>query len=167
MGLKSLQDWDAKTGDVFGAERGTRFTVDHVNEKHATGRTEYQNGGVYTSDRWSMDNPQWYLISRATPTVDLTTITTPFGLLDDDTQKALREYDGGVEIWGGYNWTVLKSPSFMTPSTYRAKPTPPVKKFKTQVWIDDLQCYGTVTGQVQDGKLVGDAKVVVEDGWEV
>ena len=167
MELKSLQDWNVKTGDVFGAERGTRFTVDHVNEKHATGRTEYQNGGVYTSDRWSMDNPQWYLISRATPTVDLTTITTPFGLLDEATQKALREYDGKVEIWLGDSWSLINEPLFSSSYTYRAKPTPTVKTFTQRVWLDDLLCHGTVTGQVQDGKLVGDAKVVVEDWWEV
>jgi len=162
MELKSLKDWGAKTGDVFGAERGTSFTVDHVNEKHATGRTECQNGGVYISDKWSMDTPLWHLISRATPTVDLTTITTPFGLLDETTQKALREYEWGFELWLGDSWSLEYDPLFTPSYTYRAKPTPPVKTFTQRVWLGDLQCYGTVTGQVQDGKLVGDAKVVIE-----
>ena len=167
MELKSLQDWDAKAGDVFKTERGTKFTIDHVNEEYAGGRTEWLDGTDYDGDRWSMDNPMWHLISRATPTVDLTTITTPFGLLDETTQKALREYDGDVELWFGGEWDDLENPSFGQSYTYRAKPTPPVKTFKAQVWIDDLQCYGTVTGQVQDGKLVGDVGVVIEEEWEV
>ena len=166
MELKSLRDWDVKTGDVFGVGVGTRFTVDQVDQEYATGRTD-QNGVVYTRDQWSMDNPIWHLISRATPTVDLTTITTPFGLLDDDTQKALREYDGKVEIWLGDSWSLINEPLFGQTYTYRATPTPPDKTFTQRVWLDDLQCHGTVTGQVQDGKLVGDAKVVVEDWWEV
>jgi len=162
MELKSLQDWDAKTGDVFETARGTRFTVHHVNQEDATGRTEYKKGPCVDVDLWYIANPIWHLISRATPTVDLTTITTPFGLLDDDTQKALQECDGGVEIWVGGSWLLVNEPLFSSSYTYRTKPTPPVKTFTQRVWLDDLQCYGTVTGQVQDGKLVGDAKGVVE-----
>ena len=163
MELKSLRDWDAKPGDVFGTERGTRFTVYHVNEEYATGLTEWKKGSSHDGDTWSMAERMWHLISRATPTVDLTAITTPFGLLDADIQTALREYDDVVEVWNGEKWVKRDCPSFVKSHTYRAKPTPPVKTFTQRVWLDDLQCYGTVTGQVQDGKLVGDAKVVIEE----
>ena len=162
MELKSLQDWDAKPGDVFENARGTRFTVHHVNQEDVTGRTQYKKGPCVDVDLWYIDNPMWHLISRATPTVDLTTITTPFGLLDETTQKALREYEWGFELWLGDSWSLEYDPLFTPSYTYRAKPTPPVKTFTQRVWLGDLQCYGTVTGQVQDGKLVGDAKVVIE-----
>ena len=162
MGLKSLRDWDAKVGDVFGANGVIKFTVDSANQEYVTGLTEWSDGSSTQDDNWSIDGLAWHLISRATPTVDLTTITTPFGLLDDDTQKALREYDDVIEVWNGEKWVKRDCPSFVKSHTYRAKPTPPVKTFTQRVWLDDLQCYGTVTGQVQDGKLVGDAKVVIE-----
>jgi len=166
MELKSLQGWNAKPGDVFETAEGTRFTVDHVNQGYAIGRTEWPDDSVNAVSTWSIGNPQWHLISRATPTVDLTTITTPFGLLDDDTQKALQECDGGVEMWIGSSWLLVNEPLFSLSSTYRVKPTPSVKTFTQRVWLDDLQCYGKVTGQVQDGELVGDAKVVIENQEE-
>jgi hypothetical protein len=58
---------------------------------------------------------------------DLTKITTPFGLLDAQTQQALRDhhYVGGgtVEIFHN-GWTEIHDPSFSSSATYRAKPKP-------------------------------------------
>jgi hypothetical protein len=59
-------------------------------------------------------------------TVDLTTITTPFGLLDEATQKALREC-GGPWLWYDEDgdWHVLEGPSWSSGFVYRLKPQPP------------------------------------------
>ncbi len=37
-------------------------------------------------------------------TTDLTTITTPYGLLDEDTQKAMKECGGPWQYYGRYGW---------------------------------------------------------------
>ena len=37
-------------------------------------------------------------------TQDLTKITTPFGLLDAETQEALRAHGGPYERWDGFDW---------------------------------------------------------------
>lgn len=54
---------------------------------------------------------------------DLTKIDKPFGLLDEETQMALKEYDGAVEVYGSKGW----EPSGTTwyyHQTYRAKAKP-------------------------------------------
>lgn len=49
--------------------------------------------------------PWFRIISRATqPTPDLTAITTPFGLLDEATQGALRAHGGPYEYWYSGEW---------------------------------------------------------------
>jgi hypothetical protein len=52
---------------------------------------------------------------------DLTKIEKPFGLLDDETQDALREYDGTIEVFTGSTWRSSIG-NFDGPATYRAKP---------------------------------------------
>jgi hypothetical protein len=54
--------------------------------------------------------------------IDLTKITTPFGLLDKETQSALREYDGTIEWFNGSIWVCNGHTFFYNSSTYRAKP---------------------------------------------
>lgn len=55
---------------------------------------------------------------------DLTKITTPFGLLDPETQEALRKWDGGIQIYEAdgrwYDW----DPSWTFSNVYRARPAP-------------------------------------------
>jgi len=111
MELKTLQDWDAKPGDVFG--RGTMsFTIDRLDGEDAIGKTKYRGGMIKFGDNWMLEGTKsWHLISRATPTVDLTAITTPFGLLDADTKKALREYTGQIEVWIVDGWTTSVYPA--------------------------------------------------------
>jgi hypothetical protein len=53
---------------------------------------------------------------------DLTKITTPFGLLDKETQAALKAHEGEIEIYYYVNGWRVVSPSFFITSTYRAKP---------------------------------------------
>ena len=53
---------------------------------------------------------------------DLTQITCPFGMLDDDTQKRLKDC-GKVEVYDvNGNWRFDPKPSFILLGTYRAKP---------------------------------------------
>jgi hypothetical protein len=59
---------------------------------------------------------------------DLTTITSPFGLLDRETQEALKAHGGPWEYWNGGSWTNSASETLHdidTALTYRAKPAPP------------------------------------------
>lgn len=58
---------------------------------------------------------------------DLTKITTPFGLLDPETQKALRDWPHGVEVWCGGMWQIIQSSPVNPDFTYRARPAPLTK----------------------------------------
>ena len=55
---------------------------------------------------------------------DLTKITTPFGLLDQETQEALQTYDGDLEFFDGDCWGVMRASAFPKDLTFRAKPEP-------------------------------------------
>ena len=55
---------------------------------------------------------------------DLTKITTPFGLLDEETRKALREYEGDVELYLSDGWLAKSMPTWFSHFVYRAKPQP-------------------------------------------
>jgi hypothetical protein len=59
---------------------------------------------------------------------DLTKITSPFGLLEDKTQKALHDHlaaGGEVEVFNnGWHDVVGADFCFASPVTYRAKPKP-------------------------------------------
>jgi hypothetical protein len=61
-------------------------------------------------------------------THDLTKITTPFGLLDAETQDALRQaYSDniGVQVYTRHGWTdMVLSPEWYGSCTYRIKPDP-------------------------------------------
>jgi hypothetical protein len=56
---------------------------------------------------------------------DLTKITTPYGFLDEATQKALRECGGPYQIVCGWGWDDADNPAWVGGSTYRLKPQPP------------------------------------------
>jgi hypothetical protein len=57
---------------------------------------------------------------------DLTAITAPFGLLDDDTQARLRAWPHGVESFANYGagWFSNPTPYWTSCYTYRARPAP-------------------------------------------
>jgi len=56
---------------------------------------------------------------------DLTKITTPFGLLDPETQEALRKWEHGWDYYSGKDgWLEWPDPSWSTIGTYRARPAP-------------------------------------------
>lgn len=58
---------------------------------------------------------------------DLTKITTPFGLLDAETQEALRAHQasgGWVQLYWNGTWRKVKHPALTWHCTYRAAPEP-------------------------------------------
>ena len=58
--------------------------------------------------------------------VDLTKITTPFGLLDAGTQEALKAHGGPWECYDiASNWASCPAPAWVHSSTYRVKSAPP------------------------------------------
>lgn len=66
---------------------------------------------------------------------DLTAITTPYGLLDETTKKALREHGGPYQcytlngVWQDLTWGF----NWMTFHVYRVKPEPPKPR---EWWIN-------------------------------
>ena len=69
---------------------------------------------------------------------DLTAITTPFGLLDRETQEALKSHGGPWEFLNiSGNWDELESPAWQANSTYRVKPAPPKPR---EWWVSGGNC---------------------------
>ena len=61
-------------------------------------------------------------------TQDLTAITTPFGLLDEQTQGALRSAGAAgakIEYFGNLGWEVVQKPIWNDWYAYRVKLEPP------------------------------------------
>lgn len=58
-------------------------------------------------------------------TQDLTKITTPFGLLDAETQEALRAHGGPYERFIGSGEWREEYAQWISTHTYRVKPQPP------------------------------------------
>ena len=56
---------------------------------------------------------------------DLTAITTPFGLLDRETQEALKAHGGPYQDLADDGWQHVSRPSWGFTRTYRVKPAPP------------------------------------------
>lgn len=100
--------------------------------------------------------------------IDLTQITTPFGLLDEETQKALKAHEGGVEYYR-YDglWSFTGGPVWEKHLTYRAKPEPKRETFtgECRAMVFQRRCPtltdegtqgqpGKYTADVVDGKPV-------------
>lgn len=79
--------------------------------------------------------------------MDLTKITTPFGLLDAETQTELRHAPGIIEYYRGPNWTATGSPAWDAATVYRVRAQPPKPR---EWWIactgSLLEIYETRTG---------------------
>lgn len=74
---------------------------------------------------------------------DLTAITTPFGLLDRETQEALKAHGGPYEMYDGGDagWQAVTDPSWVDTCTYRVKPAPPKPREMTAVWNAGRSCF--------------------------
>lgn len=69
---------------------------------------------------------------------DLTQITCPFGMLDDDTQRRLDDHvdaGGAIEGWRDCGWSLCGNGIWDKYITYRAKPQP--KRVVTWVQYDN------------------------------
>lgn len=55
---------------------------------------------------------------------DLTKIEKPFGLLDEETQAALKAHGGPYEYVSNDGWTEIAEPFWAFGTTYRVKPKP-------------------------------------------
>lgn len=135
METGTLKELNVKPGDVVECvDHGV--TDDHLTEGKYYGivigpmiRTDM---GSWWGDGHMAETPfpilaKFRIISRAaqaTPTPDLTAITTPFGLLDEETQEALRAHGGPYERYYGEGWQIFESDDFSHDRTYRAKATP-------------------------------------------
>lgn len=58
---------------------------------------------------------------------NLTKITTPFGLLEEETQEALKAHGGPWEYYDGHSWSTRIEPLFARSCVYRVKPQPMTK----------------------------------------
>lgn len=64
---------------------------------------------------------------------DLTKLTAAYGLLDAETQEALKAHGGPYELWRGGHWGDKgEGEEFDTWYTYRVKPQPPKPREK---WV--------------------------------
>lgn len=66
--------------------------------------------------------------------MDLTKITTPFGLLPPETQKALKEHGGPYEAYiiDG-TWNTISQPQWQKSCAYRVRPEPPKPR---EIWVN-------------------------------
>ena len=138
METGTLEELNVKPGDVVGNKHGAVF------------ETALDECGCIC-DKTDMcrlsDDYEFTLVSRAAqPTPDLTAITTPFGLLDEATQYALRAHGGPYEYFGGIDWhvnTLIEHWAFV----YRVKPVPTIENETMKIINADgmHMAYATVT----------------------
>ena len=70
--------------------------------------------------------------------IDLTAITTPFGLLDEATRKALKAHGGPYERFTSMgNWVDWPNPDWVLATVYRVKPQPPSPR---EWWVTGGNC---------------------------
>ena len=86
--------------------------------------------------------------------IDLTRITTPFGLLDAETQVALRAHGGPYDVWGINGWIQTEWPSFAGLSVYRVRPAPPKPR---ECWSYDAHILDTEAEAIAFRQAVANA----------
>ena len=83
--------------------------------------------------------------------IDLTKIREPFGLLDEATQKALREHGGPYQRFWSEGWKDTADPRWWKELAYRVKPAPPKPR---EFWMSDPKLFlGTRTYFSQEEAL--------------
>lgn len=133
--IGTLAELDVKPGDVVEqldgmSPDGNRqyFVCNGPDPYGASGPWLCKSRTGDTSKGWSSSKKNCRLISRAatTPPIDLTAITTPFGLLDKATQDALRDHGGPVDQYTSCGWRphVMHKVSYHPAVVYRVKPGP-------------------------------------------
>lgn len=109
-------------------------------------------------------------------TIDLTTITTPFGLLDEETQAQLQAaHKAGmlIELFVGASWAIAYEPDFSKTITYRLtpgqvwpKPEPKREVRYVHLWDDGCVSLNRdkLDGRYSGIHIVGRARVEVVKG---
>jgi len=94
---------------------------------------------------------------------DLTQITAPFGLLDDDTQARLKAWPHGWECFDKRGWKVWE-PYWAFTATYRAKPAPLTQD--TVPW-EQIPKWAKAAARDADGMayVFAETPVVGGTGW--
>lgn len=70
---------------------------------------------------------------------DLTKITTPFGLLDAETQEALRAHGGPYEVWASGGEWIPTNPAWNLSLVTRVKPQPPKpREWWVHPYVNDI-----------------------------
>lgn len=114
---KTLKELNVKPGDVVQNQKSLmNYTI---SENMNVGRIPVRD---------SVD--KYKLISRATPEIDLTAITTPLGLLDDATRDALKAHGGPYRYWDfdAARWfDELGHPIWFDGNILSVKPSPKVE----------------------------------------
>lgn len=110
-------------------------------------------------DQWRAENEK-----ADVQQVDLTKITTPFGLLDDATREALIAHGGPYEHYGSEGWlnTTHKHGVWCPWHVFRVKPQPEEEALEIdawvshddgQIWLDEGDAPVRVTFNRIDGKI--------------
>jgi hypothetical protein len=98
-------------------------------------------------------------------TQDLTKITTPFGLLDAETQKALMEaHRNGkaAQIYTRRGWCDIKlTPDWCASVTYRIKPEPEPEVVSRWVNVYDHEVVVSESSRELADKYAGDDRICV------
>lgn len=85
--------------------------------------------------------------------IDLTKITTPYGLLDEIVQDQLRSHGGPYEWFASGGWQHVMIAGFEWHMVYRVKPKPIVVRSALDAWL-------MPTGWVHAGKSMQEASPV-------
>ena len=101
--------------------------------------------------------------------IDLTKIEKPYGLLDKETQDALKAHsENGGEIQRYYQrgWMRLVAQAWDHAFVYRAKPEPVVKEYTHRQRIQDSAGYfePMLSGNCEHGWVDGTTKLTIIDG---
>lgn len=102
---KTLKELNVKPGDVveclsepYHALIGQMATIQE------NGWAMFSDGGFFMPECDEEFNREYRIVSRATPEIDLTAITTPLGLLDDATRDSLKAHGGPYEEYCVEGW---------------------------------------------------------------
>lgn len=155
MTTATLKNLGVNKGDVVKAytkpfsEYGEFMCTGTVTEGTFDG-WHFLHNDEYGSGLFGPNDGLWVILYRAAATPDLTAITTPFGLLDEATQQALRDHGGPYEVFGTYGWSD-GTPLFNPPFTVRVKPTPKLETVSIEGFSETGQCVSLYIDLI-DGK---------------